>query len=89
MWLVSDEPGMPGGGEQREQLARLRAVVEAKDTENAVLRAELTAGLDRERRLELRVAELERRLGMDSSNSGTPGSKDTIEAMERRKAERK
>src|ERR1022692_1483562 len=80
---------MPGGGEQREQLARLRAVVEAKDTEVTVLRAELTAGLDRERRLELRIAELERRLGMDSSNSGTPSSKDTIEARERRRAGRK
>jgi len=37
-----------------------------------VLRAELTAALERQRRLELRVAELERRLGQDSSNSGTP-----------------
>ena len=90
MWLVSDEPGLPGGaGEQRELLARLRAVVEAKDTEVTVLRAELSAALDRERRLELRIAELERRLGMDSSNSGTPSSKEPIGAKERRKAERK
>ena len=87
---MSDEPDLPGGaGEQRELLTRLRAVVEAKDTEVTVLRAELTAGLDRERRLELRIAELERRLGMDSSNSGTPSSKDTIEARERRRAGRK
>ena len=35
-------------GEQRELLARLRAVVEAKDTEVTVLRAELSAALDRE-----------------------------------------
>ena len=90
MRLVSDEPDLPGGaGEQRELLARLRAVVEAKDSENAVLRAELSAALDRERRLELRIAELERRLGMDSSNSGTPGSKEPIGAKERRKAERR
>ena len=88
MWLVSDAPDLPAG-EQRELLARLRAVVEAKDTEITVLRAELSAALDRERRLELRIAELERRLGMDSSNSGTPSSKEPIGAKERRKAERK
>ena len=75
---MSDEPG---AGDLRELLARLRAVVEAKDSENAVLRAELSAALDRERRLELRIAELERRLGMDSSNSGTPGSKEPIGAQ--------
>jgi hypothetical protein len=74
---VSGGPAAGGeAGEQRELLARLRAVVEAKDAENAMLRAELAAALDRERRLELRVAELERRLGMDSSNSGTPSSKE-------------
>jgi hypothetical protein len=54
-----------------------------------VLRAELAAALDRARRLELRVAELERRLGMDSSNSGTPTSKEPAGAAERRKAERR
>lgn len=87
---MSDEPDPSGPvGEQRELLARLRAVVEARDAENAMLRAELAAALDRERRLELRVAELERRLGMDSSNSGTPGSKEPIGAKERRKAERR
>ena len=80
---MSDEPDLPGGaGEQRELLARLRALVEAKDSVNAVLRAELSAALDRERRLELRIAELKRRLGMDSSNSGTPGSKEPIGAKE-------
>jgi Transposase IS66 family/Family of unknown function (DUF6444) len=88
--FVSDEPDLPGGGgEQRELLARLRAVVEAKDTEVRVLRAELSSAVERERRLELRLAELERRLGMDSSNSGTPSSKESIGAKERRKAERK
>lgn len=85
---MSDEPDL-SAGELCELLARLRAVVEAKDTEIKVLRAELTAGLERERRLDLRVAELERRLGTDSTNSGTPSSKDTIEARERRKSERK
>ena len=44
----------------------------------------LEAALDRERRLELRVAELERRLSMDSTDSGTPSSKKRIGAQEER-----
>ena len=88
--FVSDEPGVPGGGgAQRELAARLRAVIGARDAENAVLRAELEAQRERYRRLELRVAELERRLGSDSTTSGTPPSRDPIGARERRKAERK
>jgi Transposase IS66 family len=84
------EPVPPGtAGEQRELLARLRAVIEAKDAENAVLRAELDAVLERYRRLELRVAELERRLGQDSTDSGTPTSKESIGAKERRRAGRR
>ena len=59
-------------GNQRELVARLREVIEAKDAENAMLRAELEAQLERYRRLELRVAELERRLGSGSTTSGTP-----------------
>jgi transposase len=86
-------PGTPdrddAAGEQRELLARLRAVIEAKDTEVSVLRAALAAERELRRRLELRIAELERRLGMDSTNSGTPSSKEPIGAKERRKAERK
>lgn len=35
-----------------------------------------------------RIAELERRLGMDSSNSGTPTSKESIAAAAKRKAKR-
>ena len=87
---MSDVPGpSAGAGEQRELLARLRAVIEAKDAENAVLRAELDAALERYRQLELRVAELERRLGQDSTDSGTPTSKESIGAKERRKAGRR
>ena len=87
---MSDKPDAPGGGgDQRELAARLRAVIEAKDSENAMLRAELQAQLERYRRLELRLAELERRLGSDSTASGTPPSKDPIGPRERRKAERK
>jgi hypothetical protein len=36
-----------------------------------VLRAGLEAARERERRLELRLAELERRLGMDSTDEAT------------------
>ena len=101
---MSDAPGLPAGaGEQRELVARLRAVIEARDTENAVLRAELAAlresfaalraeldaVLERERLLGLKAGELERRLGQDSTNSGTPSSKEGIGARERRKAGRR
>jgi transposase len=84
---VPEEPGLADViAEQRELLSRLRAVVEAKDAEVAALRAELEASRERERRLELRLAELERRLAMDSSDSGTPSSKERIGAKERRRA---
>ena len=85
-------PDEPGRGDadagQRELLARLRAVVEARDAENAVLRAELEAERELRRRLGLRLEELERRLRQDSSDSGTPTSKEGIGARERRRAER-
>jgi transposase len=84
---MSDEPGA-AGEQQRELLSRLRAVVDAKDAENAVLRQELDAERELRRRLELRIAELERRLGMDSSDSGTPSSKERIGAKEARRARR-
>jgi transposase len=77
-----------GSGDQRALVARLRAVIEAKDTEIAVLRAELDVAREQFRRLELRVAELERRLGSDSTNSGMAPSKDPIGVRELRKAER-
>jgi hypothetical protein len=87
---VPDVPELPdGAGGQGELLTRLRAVVEARDAENAVLRAELEAERELRRRLELQVAELQRRLGMDSTDSGTPTSKEPIGARERRKAERR
>ena len=84
---MPEEPGLADViAEQRELLSRLRAVVEAKDAEVAALRAELAAARERERRLELRLAELERRVRMDSSDSGTPSSKEPIGAKERRRA---
>jgi hypothetical protein len=79
---VSDAPESSAeAGELRALLARLRDVVEAKDTEIAVLREQC-------RLLELKVAELGRRLGQDSTTSGMAPSKDPIGARERRKAER-
>ena len=84
---MPEEPGSADViAEQRELLSRLRAVAEAKDAENAVLRAALDASLERERHLELRLAEVERRLSMDSSDSGTPSSRERIGAKESRRA---
>jgi hypothetical protein len=50
--------------------------MEAKDMPSAVLRADLDAALKRARRPGLRLAEVERRLGMDSTDSATPSSKE-------------
>ena len=95
---MSDAPG--AAGEQGDLASRLRAVIGAKDEQIAALTASLEAALarlgaaaaeaaasrERERRLELRVAELERRLSMDSTDSGTPSSKERIGAKEGRRA---
>jgi hypothetical protein len=79
---VPDEPVPDDAAGLRAANARLRTIVEAKDEQVAVL----TAALERERRLELRLAEVERRLGMDSTDSGTPSSKERIGAKEARRA---
>jgi transposase len=73
---------------RKGELARLLAIIESEDGENVTLRAELEVLRQQYRRLELKVAELERRLGSDSTNSGAPPSKDPIGARERRKAGR-
>jgi transposase len=83
---VPDEPVPDDAAGLRAANAGLRSVVEARDAENALLRAELDAARERERRLELRLAELERRLGMDSTDSGTPSSKERTGAREARRA---
>jgi transposase len=83
---VPDEPVPDDAAGLRAANAGLRSVVEAKDAENALLRAELDAERELRRRLELRLAELERRLGMDSSDSGTPSSRERIGAKEARRA---
>jgi hypothetical protein len=89
--LVSDEPG--ASGEQQPLAARLRAVIAAKGEQIEALTASLEMALaalkgerEQRHRLELRVAELERRLSMDSGDSGTPSSKERIGAKEARKA---
>jgi transposase len=85
--LVPEERGPSGEiAGQHELLSRLRAVVGAKDAENALLRRELDAERELRRRLELRLAELERRLSMDSSDSGTPSSKERIGAKQARRS---
>jgi Transposase IS66 family len=84
--LVSGEPG--AAGEQGDLVSRLRAVIGAKDEQIGALQAALDASLERERRLELRLAEVERRLSMDSDDSGTPSSKERIGAKEARRARR-
>lgn len=87
---MPDVPDLPaGGGEQRELLVRLQAVIEAKETEIGVLRSGLDVERELRRRLELRVAELEQRLDQDSADPGTPTSKENIGARERRKARRR
>lgn len=69
-----------------EQLRRanagLREVLAARDAQIGELQAVVHA-------LGLQVAELQRRLGSGSDDSGTPSSKESIEAKARRKAERK
>jgi transposase len=75
-----------------EQLRRanagLREVVTARDAESAELRAENAELRAVVHALGLQVAELQRRLGSGSGDSGTPTSKESIEAKTRRKAER-
>jgi hypothetical protein len=81
-------------------MSRLQAAVEARDAENSALRAglekvlarldaalaEAAAEREQRERLELKVAELERRLSMDSTDSGTPASKERIGAKDARRA---
>ena len=86
---MPDESVPAGEARLRAANAQLRSVVEAKDAEISGLRLELDALREVARRLELRLAELERRLNMDSSDSGTPSSKEGIGAKAARKAREK
>jgi hypothetical protein len=62
---VPDEPVPDDVAGLRAANSWLRGLLAERDAEVAVLRAGLEAARERERRLELRLAELERRLGMD------------------------
>jgi len=66
--------------------ARLRRVIESMAERHE---AELAAERAERRRLELEVADLRRRVGMDSTNSSVPPSKEPIAARQKRKAERR
>ena len=83
---MPDEPVPDDAAGLRAANARLRAVVAERAAEIEGLRAGLEAERELRRRLELRLAGLERRLGMDSTDSGTPSSKERIGAKEARKA---
>ena len=85
---MSDVPTVELVEQLRRANAGLREVLTARDAESAELRAgnaELRAMMHA---LGLQVAELQRRLGSGSDDSGTPTSKESIEAKARRKAER-
>src|SRR5664280_457832 len=90
---MSDVPEVSLVERLRRANARLREVVAAKDAEIAALRSAkdtenaewrtVVAGQG------LRIAELERRLGMGSDDSGSPSSKESIQAKAARKAQRR
>jgi transposase len=79
---VSDVPTVELVEQLRRANAGLRDVLTARDAENAELRAMVHA-------LSLQVEQLQRRLDSGSDDSGTPSSKESIEAKARRNAERK
>jgi transposase len=79
---VSEVPIVELVEQLRRANAGLRDVLTARDAENAELRAMVHA-------LGLQVAELQRRLGSGSDDSGMPSSKESIEAKARGNAERK
>ena len=83
---MPDEPVPDDAAGLRAANARLRILLVERDAEVAGLRAERDADRELIRRLGLRLAELERRLNMDSSDSGTPSSKERIGAKEARRA---
>ena len=76
---MPDEPVPDDASGLHAANARLRRLLAERD-------AELAADRELIRRLGLRLAELERRLGMDSGNSETPSSKERIGAKEARRA---
>lgn len=86
---MPDEPVPGDAAGLRAANARLRELLAERDAEIVALRAEREADRELVRRLGLRLAELERRLCMDSTDSGTPPSKERIGAKEARRARQK
>jgi transposase len=82
---VPDEPVPGDAAGLRAANARLRQVVASQAEQIEGLRAERDADRELIRRLGLRLAELERRLSMDSTDSGIPSSKERIGAKEARR----
>lgn len=91
--MILDHGWVPDDSSVAEQAlgvanARLRQLLEVKDAEIAVLRALLEEERAARRDHELRLTELERRLSMNSANSSTPSSKESIAGKAKRKAGR-
>ena len=74
--------------QQRELLSRMRSAVEAKDAENAALRAELEAARERERRLGCGWRSWSAGWGWTAPIRGLPSSKEPIGAKQARRAQR-
>ena len=83
---MPDEPVPDDAAGLRAANARLRGLLAERDADIAGLEVRLGEERELRRRLELRLAELERRLGMDSTDSGTPSSREQIGAREARRA---
>jgi hypothetical protein len=86
---VSDVPAVELVEQLRRANAGLREVLAARDAEVEARDAEIGQLRDVVHALSLQVADLQRRLDSGSDDSGTPTSKESIEAKGRRKAERK
>jgi hypothetical protein len=71
---VSDEPVADDAAGLRAANVRLRELLAERDADIAGLEARLGEERELRRRLGLRLAELERRPGMDSTDSGMPSS---------------
>jgi transposase len=83
---VPGEPVPDDAAGLRAANARLRELLAERDAD--IAGPEVRPGEERElrRRLELRLAELERRLGMDRTGSGTPSSGEPVGPREARRA---
>src|SRR5450631_3381951 len=71
------------------EIGELRAVGSAKDQRIEQQDQRLRTQDQQIRQRDLKIAELQRRLGAGSDDSGTPSSKESIEAKARRQAERR